>query len=107
MNGNHHVLAYADDVNLIGDYIRIKRKTGVLLNDSKDIGLALKTGKTRYMKVGRLRDQMANEHTMIGKSKIFEYVGSLLTKQNSIHETIKCVTKQKICVIIESKHFVF
>ena len=50
MNGIHQVLAYADDVNLIGDYIRtIERKADVLLNDCKDIGLAVHTGKTKYI----------------------------------------------------------
>ena len=37
MNGTHQVLAYADDVNLIGDDIRtIERNTDVLLNACKD-----------------------------------------------------------------------
>ena len=39
MNGTHQVLAYAADVNLIGDDIRIiKRNADMLLNASKDIG---------------------------------------------------------------------
>ena len=40
-NGTHQVLlAYADDVNLIGDDIRtIERNADVLLNACKDIGL--------------------------------------------------------------------
>ena len=42
MNGTHQVLAYADDVNLIGDDIRtIERNADVLLNACKDIGLAV------------------------------------------------------------------
>ena len=42
MNGTHQVLAYADDVNLIGDDIRtIERNTDVLLDVCKDIGLAV------------------------------------------------------------------
>ena len=46
MNGTHQVLAYADDVNLIGGDIRtIKRNVDVLLNACKDIGLAVKIGK--------------------------------------------------------------
>ena len=53
MNGTHQVLAYADDVNLIGDYIRnIERNEDVLLNACKDIGLAVNTGKTKYMEIG-------------------------------------------------------
>ena len=43
-------LAYADDVNLIGDDARaIERNADVLLNPCKDIGLAVNTGKTKYI----------------------------------------------------------
>ena len=46
MNDTHQVLAYADDVNLIGDDIRtIERNADVLLNVCKDIGLAVNIGK--------------------------------------------------------------
>ena len=42
MNSTHQVLAYADDVNLIGDDIRkIERNADVLLNACKDICLAV------------------------------------------------------------------
>ena len=41
INGTHHVLAYADDVNLIRDDIRTRdRSVDVLLNDFKENGLA-------------------------------------------------------------------
>ena len=78
MNGTHQVLAYAD----------------VLLNACKDIGLAVNTGKTKYMKTGRHRGIMENEHIMVGtdsyeKVKTFKYLGSVETIQNSIHEEIK------------------
>ena len=47
---------YADDVNLIGDDIRtIERNVDVLLNDYKDIGLAVNIGKTKYTEIGRHR----------------------------------------------------
>ena len=80
MNGTHQVLAYADDVNLIGDDIRtIERNADVLL-----IGLAVNTGKTKYMEIGRHQGMIANAHIKIGsnyyeKVKIFKYLGSLLT----------------------------
>ena len=61
MNGTHQVLAYADDVNLIGDDIRtIERNADVLLNACKDIGLAVNTGKTKYMEIGRHRGMTEN-----------------------------------------------
>ena len=46
MNGTHQVLAYADDVNLIGDVTRtVERNIEVLLNACKDIGLAVNIQK--------------------------------------------------------------
>ena len=42
-HGIQQVLSYADDVSLIG----------MLLNASKNIRLAAKTGKTKYMELGR------------------------------------------------------
>ena len=42
MNGTHQVLAYAEDIHLIGDDFRtIERNAEVLLNTCKDIGLAV------------------------------------------------------------------
>ena len=55
-------MAYTD-VNLIGDNIRtIERNADVLLNACMDIGSAVNTGKNKYMKIGRHRDIIANEH---------------------------------------------
>ena len=87
---HHLVLVYADKVYLIGDDIRtIERNANVLLHACKDIGLAVNTGNTKYMEIGRNRGMIANEHIKIGsnyyeKVKSFKYLGSLLTNQNSI-----------------------
>ena len=99
MNGTHQVLAYTDDVNLICDDIRtIERSADVLLNACKDIGLAVNTGKTNYMAIGRHRGMMANAHIKIGsyfyeKVKNFKFLGSLLTNQSFFKEEIKCRLK--------------
>ena len=70
----------------------------MLLNACKDIGLAVITGKTKYMEIGRHRGMIANALIKIGsnsyeKVKTFKYLGSLLTNQNSIQEDIKCTLK--------------
>ena len=99
MNGTHQVLAYAYDVNLIGDDIRtIERNADVLLNACKDIGLAVNTGKTKYMEAARNQGMRANEHIKIDskfiwKSENLKYLGSLLTDQNYIHEGVKYTLK--------------
>ena len=52
----------ADDVNLIGDDIRtIERNSDGLLNAWKDIGSAVKPGKTKYMEIGCNRGMIVNE----------------------------------------------
>ena len=90
INGNHQLLAYADGVNLLGDDIRtIERNADVLLNACKDIGLAVHTGKTKYMEMGHNRGVIESEHIKIGsnshqKVKTSKYLGSLLTNQNYI-----------------------
>ena len=70
----------------------------MLLNACKDIGLALNTGKIKYMEIGRHRGIIANAHIKIGsnsykKVETFKYLGSFLTNQNSIQEEIKCRLK--------------
>ena len=55
------------DIN--GDDIRtIKRNSDMLLNICKDIGLAVNTGKTKYMEVGCHQGMIANEHIRIGNN---------------------------------------
>jgi hypothetical protein len=55
INSTLQVLAYTDDVNLISDDNRkMQRNADVLLNASKDISLAVNTGKAKYIEVGRL-----------------------------------------------------
>ena len=59
----------------------------MLLNACKDIGLAVNTGKTKYMKMGCHQGIIAKEHIRIG-SNSFEK-GTLMTNQNSVQEETK------------------
>jgi hypothetical protein len=50
LNGTHHLLAYADDVNLLGDNIdTIKKNTETLIDASKEVGLQINVEKTKYI----------------------------------------------------------
>ena len=40
----------------------------MLLNACNDIGLAVNTGKTKYMEIGCHRGMIANEHIRIGSN---------------------------------------
>ena len=68
MNGTHQELAYADDVNLIGDDIRtIERNADVLLNACIKC-LAVNIGKTKYMEIVYHRGMIASAHIKIGSN---------------------------------------
>jgi hypothetical protein len=50
LNGTHQLLAFVDDVNLLGDYIdTINKFTEILTDDSKVVGLVVNLEKTEYM----------------------------------------------------------
>jgi hypothetical protein len=53
LNGTYQILAYTDDVNLLGDNIdTIKKNTETLIDASKEVGLEKKTWrKLRYIAV--------------------------------------------------------
>jgi hypothetical protein len=52
LNGAHQPLAYADDVNLLGDNIdTIKKNMETLIDASKEVGIEINLEKTNYMLV--------------------------------------------------------
>jgi hypothetical protein len=54
LNGTNQLLAYAHDVNLLGDKIdTIKRNMETLIDASKEVGLEINVEKTEYMLLSR------------------------------------------------------
>jgi hypothetical protein len=48
LNGTHQLLAYVDDVSIVGENIdTIQKNTTALLNASKEVGLEMNPEKTK------------------------------------------------------------
>ena len=68
LNGTHQLLAYADDVNILGGR---KKNADALVAATKEIGLDVNAHKTKYMTV--FRDQNAGRiHSMKMDNRQYE-----------------------------------
>jgi hypothetical protein len=57
LNGTHQLLAYTDDVNILGGSIRaVKENAEALIVAAKEIGLEVNAVKTKYMVMSRDRN---------------------------------------------------
>jgi hypothetical protein len=94
-NGTHQLLAYADDVNILGGSVHtVKKNAEALVAATKETGLEVNVHKTKNMTV--FRDQNAGrihstkmDNSPIERVEEFTYLGTTLTNQNSIQEEIK------------------
>jgi late competence protein required for DNA uptake (superfamily II DNA/RNA helicase) len=74
MNGTHQLLAYVDDVNLLGDNIdTIKKNKETLIDASKEVGLEISIKKTKYRLLSRQCNVGQNQDIKIG-NRSFENV---------------------------------
>ena len=63
LNGTHQLLAYADDVNILGGSAHmVKENAEALVLATKETGLEVNTGKTKCMIMSR--DRMQDEVTV-------------------------------------------
>jgi hypothetical protein len=83
LNGTHQLLAYTDDLNLLGDNIdTINKNTETLIDASREVGLEVNTEKTKYMLVSgpECRPKSGNKNT---KQIIRKYVTVQVFGNNS------------------------
>ena len=95
LNGAHQLLAYADDVNILGGSAHtVKENAETFLVATKETGLEVNADKTKYMVMSRDRNAGRGQSVKIDNNSIervkeFKYLGTTLTDQNSIQEEIK------------------
>jgi hypothetical protein len=95
LNGTPQLLAYADDVNLLGDIIdTINKNTETLIDASKEVGLEVNIDKTKYMLVSRDQNAGQTRDIKIGNRSFenvlqFKCLGTTVTNQNLIQADIK------------------
>jgi hypothetical protein len=74
LNGTHQLLAYADDVDIVGKNIdTIQKNTEALLDASKKVGLEVNPEKIKYMLVSRCQKAGQRQSIKIG-NRSFESV---------------------------------
>jgi hypothetical protein len=57
LNGTPQPVAYADDVNILGENINtIQKNTDTMLDAGKEVGLEVNSEKTKYMLMSRHKD---------------------------------------------------
>jgi len=71
LNGTHQLLAYADDVNILGGNVHtVKENAEALVVANKDIGLQVNADKTKYMVMSRDRNAGRGHSVKIDNTSI-------------------------------------
>ena len=90
LNGTHQLLAYADDVNILGGSVHtVEENAEALVVATKETGLEVNADETRYMIMSRDQNAGRSHIMKIERVEEFKYLGTTLINQNSIQEEIK------------------
>jgi len=91
----HQLLAYADDVNILGGSVHtVEENTEALVVATKEIGLEVNADRTKYKIMSRDQNagrshNMKTDNSSIERVEEFKYLGKTLTNKNFIQEDIK------------------
>ena len=95
MNGEHQLLVYADDVNMLGEKLQTTRENReIFIKASKDINLEVNFKNTKYMIIRHNKNIGQNQNILIENLSCenvekFKYQGVMVTNANNIHKEIK------------------
>ncbi|KAJ4447112.1 hypothetical protein ANN_09112 [Periplaneta americana] len=109
LSGLHQLLAYADEVNMLGENPQtIRENTGILSEASKAIGFEINPEKTKYMIMSRDQNIVRNGSIKIGDLSFeevekFKCLGATVTNINDTREEIK----RRIINISEESHRIY
>ena len=93
LNGTHQLLAYADDVNILGGSIHTLKENAALVAATRETGLEVSANKTKYMVMSR-EQNAGRMHSVRIDNSTFERVKSLNIWEQL--EQIKILLRQKL-----------
>jgi hypothetical protein len=95
LNRTHQLLDYADDINIVEENTyNTKKNAEALSYASKEVGLEVSQGKSKYMLMSR-NQKVGQKHSIniVNRSfqdmTKFKYLGTTLTVQNCTHKEMK------------------
>jgi len=110
LNGTHQLLAYAEDVNILGGSIHtVKENAEVLVAATRETGLEVNADKTNYMVMSREQNagrihSVSVDYSIFERVEEFKFLGTTLTNQSCIAEEIK---SRKCLLSFGAESFIF